>query len=251
MRRYEIDGWKRFDRIITMSDVDRQHVLSEWPEAPVDVVPNGVDVETLRKKTDEETRNILFVGWMRHLPNRDAIAWFVSEIWPLIKSANVAVRLQIIGKGLQGELRAALDSDERVEYLGYVDDVTGFVQRACVSVVPIRVGSGSRLKILESMALGTPVVSTTIGCEGIEAKDGEELIIADDPQGFAQSVLELLYDKDKRTRIAANARRLVEQHYSWSAAVHRAISDKAGARAHNIWGSHRLNLEIKRPSRDD
>jgi len=124
-------------------------------------------------------------------------------------------------------------SDERVDYLGYVEDVASIVARACVSVVPIRIGSGSRLKILESMALGTPIVSTTIGCEGIAARDGEEIVIADDRHRFSKSVIELLTDRDERTRISENARRLVEQSYSWSqigirasAAVRRAISEK-------------------------
>lgn len=215
MRRLEVDGWKRATRVQAMSCVDRGHILALAPSATVDIVPNGVDTQALNPLPDAQQPSIVFVGWMRHFPNRDAIAWFIHEIWPTIRRRNPDVRLTVVGGGLPRDLLSVVKRDDRVDYLGFVDDVKAVVGSAWVSVVPIRIGSGSRLKILESMALGTPVVTTTIGCEGIAVKVDQQVLIADHPGEFADRVLNLLEDPTRRRSLAAAARRLVEANYAW------------------------------------
>ena len=221
--KYEKAGWKAFNRIITMSEVDRAEILKDAPYAQVDVIPNGVDTNGLPVMTEGDQPILVFVGWMRHLPNRDGLAWFLDEVWPLIREQHHTVRFHIIGRGLPDNIRRIADLDDRVDYLGYVRDIEDHVGKAWMSVVPIRIGSGSRLKILESMALGTPIVTTAIGCEGIAARDGEEVMIADAPKEFAEKVLSLLLDSDRRKQLAAKARELVEQQYSWDRISESAV----------------------------
>ena len=215
IEQYEKKGWKNFNRIIAMSEIDRAEILKQVSTKQVDVIPNGVDIENLSVTEEGDKPIIVFVGWMRHLPNRDGLAWFLNEVWPAIREKHNTVRFHIVGKGLPEDIRQMVDLDDRVDYVGYVRNIEDYVGKAWVSVVPIRIGSGSRLKILESMALGTPVVTTTIGCEGIVARDNEEVLISDSQSEFAQKVLWLLDDRDRRKRLVARARELVEQQYSW------------------------------------
>ena len=223
MRSYEQAGWRRAARIVAMSPVDREIIRQCVPEAAVDVVANGVDTEALQPVAEGPAPFLVFVGWMRHLPNPDAVSWFLSDIWPLIRKRDPAVRFAIVGKALADPLRRRVEADDRVDYRGYVDDVRSHVGEAWISVVPLRIGSGTRLKILESMALGTPVVATSVGVEGIDAQDGVHLRIADTPDAFAGAVLELLADPDRRREIAAAAREFAESRYDWG-----RIGDAAG-----------------------
>lgn len=231
MRAYEQAGWGRFDRVVSMSAVDRDIILRHVPEAKVDVAPNGVDTGELQPIKEGEAPSLIFVGWMRHLPNPDAVTWFLDKIWPLVKAGHPSVRFVIVGKGLSDQLKRRIDVDDRIDCRGYVDDVRKHVGEAWISVVPLRIGSGTRLKILESMALGTPVVATSVGAEGIAARDGEHLRIADSPEEFARAVLELIADPKLRGGMATAARRLVEIDYDWKPialtagdAVARALS---------------------------
>lgn len=223
MRGYERAGWQRFDRIVSMSAVDRDIIKQNAPDAEVDVAPNGVDTVDLLPIEEGGAPTLIFVGWMRHLPNPDAVTWFLDEIWPLIKAGDTSIRFAIAGKGLSDQLKRRVDADDQVDYLGYVDDVGKHVGEAWISVVPLRIGSGTRLKILESMALGTPVVATAVGAEGIAVRDGEHLRIADAPVDFARAVRELLADQARRRGMASSARRLVESDYDW-----KTIAEAAG-----------------------
>ncbi len=221
MNRYERDNWAKFNSIYTMSEVDVDYMGSPETASITEVIPNGVDTRNLEYKLRDSDRSIVFVGWMRHLPNRDAISWFVDEIWPKIKESDKSVTLKIVGKGLPTEIVQKVNADNAINYLGYVDDIYDVVQGSTLSVVPIRIGSGSRLKILESMALGTPVVSTTIGCEGIQASS-DEVRLVDEPNKFAAEVLALLDNEEERKKLSVNARALVERRYGWESIGRRA-----------------------------
>lgn len=215
MRSYEQREWRNFERIVAMSEIDRSHILKLIPGAEVDIVPNGVDIVKFSIQSEDKIPTLVFVGWMRHMPNRDGLAWFLDTIWPIIREKHLTVQFQIIGRGLPKKLIKRVDSDVRIKYLGYIEDIQSFVGKAWISVVPIRIGSGSRLKILESLALGTPVVSTTVGCEGIPFRNGKEICIADKPDKFARTVIQLLADKEERMQLSSNGRKLVEKHYDW------------------------------------
>lgn len=215
MEHLEVTGWRRATRVVAMSQVDRDYILHRTPEASVVVIPNGVDTQQLQVRPEAREPSVVFVGWMRHLPNRDAIGWFLRDIWPNIRAANAAVRFRIIGGGVAGHLLEEINKGSRIDYLGFVDDVAEVVGSAWISVVPIRIGSGSRLKILESMALGTPVVSTEVGSEGIHVTPDTDILIGHGAKDFSDAVITLLSSPDRRAQLARHARGLVESTYDW------------------------------------
>ncbi|MEW6682924.1 MAG: glycosyltransferase family 4 protein [Nitrospirota bacterium] len=216
MRAYEEAVWRRFAAVVTMSDQDAQHVRPVTDR--VNVVPNGVDVahyaECVEAKRDDRT--LLFVGWFRHDPNVDALRYFLESIYPRLAERHPDVTLRVVGSHLPRAVERLASRRPSVELSGYVEDVRPVLARAAVSVVPLRVGGGTRLKILESMAAGTPVVTTSIGCEGLDVEAGRHLLVEDSPEGFAGCVSDLLTDEGARRRLAREARSLVESQYDWS-----------------------------------
>lgn len=225
MRAYEERTWPRFARIVTMSDDDAQRVRQVTDR--VAVVPNGVDAAhyagCLGAKKDPKT--LIFVGWFRHDPNVDALRYFLESIYDRILARHPDARLRVLGAHLPAAVARLAGRHPSVELSGYVDDVRPSLAQAAVSVVPLRVGGGTRLKVLESMAAGTPVVTTSIGKEGLDVAAGRHLLVGDTPEAFAQRVCDLLDDAALRSRIAADARALVESRYDWSrsAAVLEAV----------------------------
>lgn len=215
--RYEAKLFNQFDLVTMVSEQDRE--LSERiltrDVGRVAVVPNGVDCEHNRPGlTTKQPHLLIFNGSLTYDANYDAMAYFLSDIYPLIRAQMPEVSLKITGstEGVELEL---LVLDKTVLLTGYVEDVRIPVAGASICVVPLRQGGGTRLKILEAMALGTAVVSTAKGAEGLEVVDGEQLLIADDPGDFANRVVGLLGDDRLRKRLSANARRLVEEKYDW------------------------------------
>ncbi len=219
MRAYEEATWRRFAAVVTMSEDDARHVRPVTDR--VSVVPNGVDVvhyaECLDAKRDDRT--LLFVGWFRHDPNVDALRYFLESIYDRVVGRHPDVRVRIVGSHVPRALARLAARWPSIELAGYVEDVRPELARAAVSVVPLRVGGGTRLKILESMAAGTPVVTTTVGCEGLDVEAGRHLLVGDTPEAFAGQVSELLADAERRARIARQARVLVEARYDWSRSV--------------------------------
>ncbi len=184
------------------------------------VVPNGAD--TYRNRFREETvtrRNILFCGSLDYEPNRDGILWFYNSIWPDIKAAYPELVLTIIGRNGTHEDYATLKQDKDIQFVGEVPDVRPYYADSYLSVVPLRKGSGTRLKILESMSLGTTVVSTSIGAEGIDCTHGEHLYIADTREDFIDRIKELFEDTRPAELLRRNARKLIDTRYSWQAIV--------------------------------
>jgi glycosyltransferase involved in cell wall biosynthesis len=188
---------------------------------PIELVPNGTDLEFNHPGLAEPEPGILiFQGSLQVRDNLDATRRFMREIMPRVAEIAPAVRLRVTG-ALDGVDLGELATDRRLELTGYLDDVRTAVAAAYACVVPLRSGSGTRLKVLEAMALGTPVVTTSKGIEGIAAVHGKHALIADDPSAFAQHVIRLLDDPDLRAQLAVNGRHLVEEHYGW---------DRIGAR---------------------
>jgi glycosyltransferase involved in cell wall biosynthesis len=183
------------------------------PEAMVDVVPNGVDIDEFQPH-DEPGDGLAFVGGTTPFPNLDALSYFCEEILPHIARRGRTLRATWIGRAAA---RQQQEYRERygVALTGYVDDVRPFMRAAACHIVPIRVGGGTRLKILNAWAMGKPVVTTSVGCEGLEAIDGENLLIRDDPAEFAEAVLSVLDDEGLRRRLGTAGRATVEQRYSW------------------------------------
>jgi glycosyltransferase involved in cell wall biosynthesis len=159
---------------------------------------------------------------MSYLPNIDAMFYFYEEILPYIKRVMPNIEVWVVGINPAAVLEKL--KGHNVHVTGRVDDVRPFYRRSSVCVIPLRAGGGTRLKILESMALGRPVVSTTIGCEGLGVEDGKHLFIADTAEEFAEKVLLLLANKEKRQQIINNARWLVETHYNWDILANKYIA---------------------------
>jgi glycosyltransferase involved in cell wall biosynthesis len=186
---------------------------------PGKVVPNGVDVNL--KAYDSragkcDARSVIFCGSMDYEPNRDGLDWLLESIWPLIRGQMPDARLRVVGRGADKALIDRLEKDESVDWIGEVDDVAPEYHRSGVCVVPLRLGSGTRLKVLEAMSFGNPVVSTSLGAQGIDATRDSELSIADVPSEFASRVVSLMKDKDRFHAIRKAARLRVERDYDWN-----------------------------------
>jgi sugar transferase (PEP-CTERM/EpsH1 system associated) len=215
LRAYERAVSPRFDANILVSDADERALCSAAPGVVTSVVPNGVDIEYFSPRDEADTPTLTYTGGLNMFANRDAVMFFLRETWPLIKAEVPNVRFVVIGQDPPEELRALSAGDPRIEVMGYVDDVRPFVARAAVYVVPLRVGGGTRVKVLDAMAMGKAIVSTSVGCEGIHASPGEHLLVADDPTRFARTVVDLLHDRTRRASLGRAARRLVETRYAW------------------------------------
>ena len=214
MHHYEPSMAARFDRVITVTESDRRLMLGLDPGLTIDVVPNGVDTLALQPlPPPPSARAIVFVGSLAYRPCTDAAVWLVEAILPILRQRIPELELWIVGKAPPPEVLALAGNG--VHVTGHVAEVTPYYLRSAVAVVPLRAGGGSRLKILEAMALGRPVVSTTVGAEGIAARDGEEIVLADDAETFAAAVAALLADGNRARAIAAKARRFVEAHHDW------------------------------------
>ena len=155
--------------------------------------------------------------------NRDAVMHFLAEVWPAIRAARPDVRFFAVGQDPPRELVELAERDTQIVVTGYVTDIRDFIARAAVYVVPLRVGGGTRLKVLDAMAMGKAMVSTSLGCEGIGVTPGEHLLVADTPQAFADATLTLLADPQRRMALGRAARALVEREYSWPVVGRRLV----------------------------
>lgn len=214
MRGWEPYYCEQFARCITVSHSDRRLLLAANPRLQIDVIPNGVDTHLYQPLPDSSPAPVLiFVGNMAYRPNIDAMVYFCREILPRIRQVVSDVELWIVGKNPPPEVDRL--NGNGVHVTGRVDDLRPFYIRSTACVVPLRAGGGTRLKILEAMALGRPVVSTSIGCEGIDAIDSEHIYIADRPDEFADKTVRLLTDVALRRSFSSRARELVVNHYDW------------------------------------
>jgi len=214
MSQWEPRYAERFDRSTTVSEIDRNLLLKANPRLQVDVIPNGVDTLVYQPLPAENASpTLLFIGNMGYPPCVDAVLYFCRDIFPRIRRMIGAVDLWIVGRDPRPEVVQL--SGDGVHITGRVDDVIPYYRQSAVCVVPLRAGGGTRLKILEAMALGRPVVSTTIGSEGLDVVDGEHLLVADTPEQFAERTVGLLSDQVLYRRIASSARQLVVSRYDW------------------------------------
>ncbi len=216
--RFEAQMAEKFNWVVTVSDVDRERLLDLAPRLnpeQVFVLPNGIDVTAYDGEWGTPQPNtLIFPGALTYNANYDAMEFFLHHIFPLVRAENPQVTLRITGR-YDGVPVERLSPGNGVELTGYLDDVRPAIAQSWACVVPLRVGGGTRLKILEAMALGTPVVATSKGAEGLRVTDGENILIADEPADFTQAVMRLLGDAALRAKLAANGRRLVAERYSW------------------------------------
>lgn len=208
---------------IVMSEVDAQRLQELAPGSATIVAPNGVDTEYFASRAEHPIPGrIVFIGPTYLFPNRDAVDYLLKSIWPRVRQALPHATLDLIGGG-PPSLLSNYASVPGVNALGRVPDLRPHVGSACCSIVPIRVGGGTRIKIVESWAMERAVVSTSLGCEGLAGSDNVHLLVRDDPIRFADAIIQLVRDEPQRHRISAEARRLVNERYSWNSIGHDLV----------------------------
>jgi glycosyltransferase involved in cell wall biosynthesis len=220
LQREELDAFRRFDGVAFCSDQDAERARALVPSVNAVVVPNAVDVHEFAPAPDlprSDGRTVLFFGAINYFPNVDGILFLLREIWPLLSASHPQARLKIVGQHPTREILAF--QGPRVEVTGRVDDVRPHLASAALTIVPLRIGGGTRFKILEAMAMARPVVSTTLGAEGIDARPGQHLLLGDDAAGLAAAAGRVLDDPALGRALGDAGRTLVQQRYSWDAAA--------------------------------
>lgn len=217
LKREEMAAWRWFDGVTVTSQRDAAILSALEPGTRVSVVPNGVDVDLFSPATREpEPDSLLFFGAMNYYPNQDGLTYFVEQIFPRILAKRPRTKLKVVGPAPDSvkQLQSA-----NIEVTGFVDAVEPYIDAASAVIVPLRLGGGTRLKIVEAMSKAKPIVSTSVGAEGIDVVDGESALLADDPAGFAAHVESVLADGALARRLGAAARKLAEDRYGWPSLV--------------------------------
>jgi glycosyltransferase involved in cell wall biosynthesis len=225
LRREELGIYRDADGVYLCSAADEKRLLDQLPGVRTAVIPNAADVEYYQPRATDpppDGRTVLYFGLLSTIPNIDAVVHFAQDIWPRIAGTNPRARCKIIGGRPPPSLLAL--AGPQVELTGFVSDLRPHLAAAVAVVVPLRLGGGTRLKIVEAMAMGKAIVSTTRGAEGIEAVSGRDILVEDEPTAFADAVSRLLAEPNLAARIGRSARQLAVKHYAWSGAA-RALED--------------------------
>ncbi len=220
LAREELAAYSAADGVCVCSTADQRRLAADAPSATTIVIPNAADIEQLQPRRAypaPDGRTVLFFGLLATVPNVDGVLYFLREIWPVIAAARPDARFVVIGARPTPEILA--HAGPRVTIVGPVDDLRPHLSAAAVVVVPLRLGSGTRLKILEAWAMARPVVSTALGAEGLDCVPGRHLLIADVPSEFASSVLRTLNEPGLADQLGRAGRSLVSERYSWRAAA--------------------------------
>jgi len=216
LRREEVGAWRGATGISLTSERDLSLVRAELPQARCVVAPNGVDLDEFRPPVAAPDPDaVVFFGAHNYFPNTDALRFFLAQIWPLVSAARPATKLRIVGPLPPPDVQASAPLG--VTLTGFVPDVAAEVGRASVAIAPLRIGGGTRLKIVEAMALARPMVATRIGAEGLEVVDGRDLLLRDSPAEFAAAVVQLLNNPAEAAALGQRARLRVEEAYGWDA----------------------------------
>jgi glycosyltransferase involved in cell wall biosynthesis len=216
MLRYEAEVCRAAKKIIAVSGADARAMHALYGATRVGSVPTGVDLQYFAPPSAAApTQDLVFLGAMDWRPNIDGLHWFVASVLPLIRRRRPDCSLTVVGRRPTAEVRRLAKRDQRIHVTGTVDDVRPHLWGSAVSIVPLRIGGGTRLKIYEAMAAKIPVVSTAVGAEGLDICNGQNIAVADSPQEFAERCLQLLDDAGARRRMAANAWEQIAACYSW------------------------------------
>lgn len=219
--------WMQRGAVLTVvSETERDYIRAFAPAgARIEVIPNGIDTEVNRPNPmiEPEPYTLIYTGAVTYHANYDAVDYFIREVWPLIRARTPKARFVITGG--TGKVNVShLAGQPGVTFAGYLPEIAPAVQKSWLVVVPLRVGSGTRLKILEAMALGVPVVSTRKGAEGLNVHPGEDILIADTPAQMVETICQLFEDGERRARLAEAGRALVEREYDWGVITHHLLN---------------------------
>jgi glycosyltransferase involved in cell wall biosynthesis len=221
-RAIEAQVCRSFDRIIAVSDEDRLAFERDFAARNVSTIATGVDADYFHpQNAPERPGRLVFVGSMDWYPNEDGILWFLREVFPRIQGQIPDVSLAIVGRNPSAALATAASKLSGIALTGRVADVRPYLAEATAVIVPLRVGGGTRIKIPEAMAMGKAVVSTRIGAEGLPFDDRREILLADEPETFAASVVDLLQNAELRAAIGEAAHKRVVRDHGWESVVHQ------------------------------
>ncbi|HTP11627.1 MAG TPA: glycosyltransferase [Anaerolineae bacterium] len=222
LRSFERRVCRQSDRVVCVSEADAIALQQIDPNLKAHVIPNGVDTDFYQREKvmplDLPPHSLVFTGTMDFRPNVDALLWFAQAVLPLIKQQLPDVHLYIVGQRPHARLDV-LRADPSITITGAVDDTRPYITAADVYIVPLRMGGGTRLKLLEALSLQAPVVSSTLGAEGFEVRSGEQLVLADEPADFAQSIEEVIADRTRARSLGTAGRSFAVQHYDWRSIV--------------------------------
>jgi len=241
--RYEVDVCRRFDHVTFVTSQDRQALLARMGNGARDghtgVIPICIDTERVQPVAPAATASrVTCLGTMYWPPNVEGFLWFWEEVWPLVRARVPQARLTCIGKNPPERIRA-LDGHSNVDVPGYVEDLAPYLAETAAFVVPLRTAGGMRVKIVDAWCWGLPVVSTTIGAEGIDIQDGENILIADSPEAFASAVVRVMTDGEAGARLRVAGRHWAEEQYDWRRAygawdeVYERLLSGAGGHGHD------------------
>jgi len=232
MTKFETAMCRGFRHVVAVSADDAEVFRRDYAVGSVSHVATGVDLEYFAPAPGvrRNAMELVFVGSMDWMPNDEGIRWFIGEVLGLVRKRIADVRLTIVGRSPTTALRASIAGQPNVEITGTVDDVRPYLARAALSVVPLRIGGGTRLKIYEAMAMGVPIVSTHIGAEGLPVQDGEHLLLVDSPEAQSAAIIKLLQQPGEAARIADNARNFVQLNCSWDAVAAQFVANCSATR---------------------
>ena len=216
LKRYEFSLYRSADHVLVLTPQERQNLLKHAPDLKTSVIPYGIDLEKYEADPDHETEeSLLITGFFQHVPNQDAVAWFCQYVWPKVKERHPNLTLYIVGRHPPPFFKDICRRHPGVIVTGEVEDLRPYLSKARLYICPMRLGSGLRGKILQAIAQGLPVVSTTHAAEGIPAQTGHNMMLADTPAIMARSIDLLLNEPELRLRLARNAREILKPMYSW------------------------------------
>jgi glycosyltransferase involved in cell wall biosynthesis len=219
MRAWEPRAWAEATVVGVMSAVDANVIAQATPGVKTILAPNGVDVDYFQMDpaVERDNRTAVYMGDYKYFPNTDAVLYFNAAILPLVRQQRGDFQLMLLGKDAPRSLLALHnDPQTAITVAGLVDDTRPYLQSSALFVCPLRSGSGTRFKLLEALACGCPVISTTVGAEGLGAVDGEHMLLRDDPRAFAAAIVQVLDDPEFGAELGQRGRRWVERHHAWS-----------------------------------
>ncbi len=221
LTRWEAEVCETSDHILAVSERDAQHLRSLGASTPITVLPNAIDTSTYSPKTrpaDIRRPSVVFTGKMDFRPNVDAVLWFVNDILPLVHEKQPNVEFVVVGKQPHARLRT-IANRRHMTLTGFVNQIEPYIAAADVYIAPLRMGSGTRFKLLQAMAMKRPIVSTAVGAEGLDVTHEQHLLLADHPQAFAVSILKILENRNLSKILTENAHELVITRYDWGAVL--------------------------------
>jgi glycosyltransferase involved in cell wall biosynthesis len=215
MRKYEDQVWPEFAVRLAVNPEERDEIQRRARVGRTLLVENGADPDLWLANARQDTDRVLFVGTLGWYPNSDAISYLLNHIWPVLLRRRPSAKLIVAGSAVTAELRTLLQHQPGLTLIENPPDVRQIAALASVSIAPLRLGAGTRTKILDSMALGIPVVSTSLGCAGLAVEDGQHLLIRDDAVEFAEAIEELFRNRALWRRLRQNGKALIEERYQW------------------------------------